>query len=192
VISPRSPGCQASVKPSATERLDRQVIEQKPDLLVIAYGLNDMRAGMSPEAFRGELEAVITRVRRKMSPMIVLTNVYHVTAYEYYPPFDRGSLAATRNYNRMLREATQANACVYADVWSAEGQCAHVVHQDTVHANKLGSMLIANKVFQAIVHAAPGPADNVRGRDARTAWTRQCLAQQSKGVEGGGTSRPGR
>src|SRR5687767_9941873 len=59
VISSESPGYAASRKPSAAERLDKQVIARDPDLLVIAYGLNDMRCGMAADDFRLQLEAIV-------------------------------------------------------------------------------------------------------------------------------------
>jgi len=183
VIAPSSPGYDASAKPSASERLDEAVIAHRPDLVVIAYGLNDMRCGMPVAAFRRELEDLIRRIRATLSPMIVLVNVYYMPAFGYYPPFDRGSLEATHSYNEMIRDVAAANGCVYADVWSAEGRCDHVVHGDTVHANKIGNLLIAHKVFEAIVHAAPGIARNVQARDAETDWTRGCLATQQSSVE---------
>ena len=173
VISPRSPGYEASVKPSATERLLDDVIAHAPDLLVIAYGLNDMRAGMDKPEFEREMSAIIDRVRETLSPLIVMVNVYHMPAYEYYAPFDRGSLDDTRVYNQMLSELAAQQGCAYADVWAAEGQKDYVVHPDTVHANKIGNMLIAHKVFEAIVHAAPGIASNVAERDAGTEWARE-------------------
>ncbi len=188
VISPRRPGYAASNKPSAAERLDKEVIAHKPDLLVIAYGLNDMRAGMKLADFRAELEAILRRVRAKGSPrgreaplprgepLVVLVAVYHMAAYDRYPPFDLGSVAATKRYNAMLRSVAKAEGCVFADAWAAEGRCDHVVHPDTVHANKIGNLLIAHEVFKAIVHAAPGIARNVHRRDAGTDWTRACLS----------------
>ena len=183
VIAPISPGYDASAKPSAAERLDEAVIAHRPDLVVIAYGLNDMRCGMPLEAFRRELEDLIRRVRATLSPLIVLVNVYYIPAFGYYPPFDRGSLDATMQYNEMIRDAAEANGCVYADVFSAEGQCDYVVHPDTVHANKIGNMLIANRIFEAIVHAAPGIATNVQTRDAETEWTRECRKVQRSAAE---------
>ena len=168
VISPQSPGYAASTKPSAAERLDTEVIASNPDLVVIAYGLNDMRAGMPVETFRAEMVDIIRRLRRAGDPLIVIANVYHMSAYDQYPPFDRGSLEATKQYNQMLRELCAEMRCVYADVWAAEAQKDYVVDRDTVHANKIGNMLIAHKVFEAIVHALPDIAPDVRERDART------------------------
>ena len=182
VISPKSPGYEASIKPSATERLKKEVIDHNPDLVVIAYGLNDMRAGMSIADFRGEMQEIIDRIQDSIQPLIVIANVYHMSSYKYYPPFDKGSVNKTIEYNQMLAELAQKNSCVYADVWSAEGQRDFVIHQDTVHANKVGNMLIANKVFESIVHNAPGISINVKKKHADTEWTRECLDRQKKGI----------
>ncbi len=171
VISPQSPGYAESTKPSASERLDSEVIAHRPDLVVIAYGLNDMRAGMAPEAFEVEIKAILTRLRDALDAAIVIVNVYHIASFRYYPPFDRGSVEATQQYNAMLRRLAESTDCIYADVWSAEGCKDHLVHQDTVHPNKLGNMLIANKVFEAIALAEPGIADRIRERNAQTEWT---------------------
>lgn len=190
VIAPSSPGYEASAKPSAAERLDDEVIAHRPDLLVIAYGLNDMRAGMAPAAFRAEMEALFGCVRAALNPMIVLANVYHVSAYGHYPPFDRGSVEATARYNEVLAEVAAEHDCVYADVYAAEGRCDHVIHPDTVHANKIGNLLIAHKVFEAIVQASPGIATNVHARDAQTDWARSCLAAQADGVEPSADAQP--
>ena len=99
-ISPRSPGYAASAKPSALERYREDVIALRPDLFVLSYGLNDMRAGMPPEQFREDMARIITDVKAACDPVIVLTTVYHMTAYDWYPPFDVGSVAATRKAGR--------------------------------------------------------------------------------------------
>ena len=183
VISPASPGYEASIKPSAAERLDDEVIAKNPDLLVIAYGLNDMRAGMPQADFRAELKKIINRIQERINPLIVIVNVYHMSAYHYYPPFDKGSLEKTQQYNAMLKAFAHENKFVYADIWEAEGQKDHLINPDTVHANKVGNRIIANKIFEAIVQAAPGIADNVNNRDATTEWTKGCLKIQNQSVE---------
>ena len=63
VISPRSAGYEASAKPSAIERYRERVIEQRPDLFVFCYGLNDMRAGTPLELFREEMSRIIVDVK---------------------------------------------------------------------------------------------------------------------------------
>jgi len=191
VISPASPGYAASGKPSAAERLDQHVIRRDPDLLVIAYGLNDMRAGMPVADFRNELLKILDRVQVAVNPAIVLVNVYYMPDFPHFAPFDRGSTEATRAYNRMLRKLAEERGLVYADVYSAEADCPYVVNVDGVHANKIGNMLIAHRVFEAIVRGCPGIARNVARRDETSDWTkhiRRLLAAEHKSQ---GTSRPG-
>ena len=68
VISTRVPSYAASGKPAATERLQKHVIDHRPDLLVISYGLNDARGGTPVELFRWELIALIAAVRAGCDP----------------------------------------------------------------------------------------------------------------------------
>jgi len=190
VISPQSPGYEASVKPSASERLDEEVIAKDPDLVAVAYGLNDMRAGMSVADFKKELVAVLDRIDESTVATVVIANVYHQSAYCYYPPFDKGGVAQTHEYNRMLDELAAERGCIYADLYSAEGQKDFLIHPDAVHANKVGSMIIAHKVFEAIVLASPGITTRVHERDADTEWTRQCKSWQAETVEKSHPSHP--
>ena len=74
VISPLSPGYEASRKPSAMERYAKDVIGSEPDLFILAYGLNDMRAGMDLDTFIGEMETIIRDVQQSCRPLIVLVN----------------------------------------------------------------------------------------------------------------------
>lgn len=172
VISPASPGYEASAKPSAAERLDSDVIAKRPDILVVAYGLNDMRAGMPPEGFGGELRELIRRVRARCDPLIVLANVYHMTAWRSYPPFDKGNREATLAYNAEIRAVADAESCLYADVWRAQAERDWMIHQDGVHANVLGNIVIANEIFKVIAQNLPPLAEDITRRHANTDWTR--------------------
>ncbi len=183
VISPKSPGYEASIKPSAAEHLDEDVIDHNPDLVVIAYGLNDMRGGMTVPDFRVELVEVIERVQKATNARIVIANVYYQSAFCYYQPFDKGSIAKTKEYNQMLLEVAEEKGCLYSDIYSAEGEKDHLIHADSVHANKVGNMIIANKVFETIVLASPGITKKVDERDAGTEWTRIVTTWQNQGIE---------
>ena len=172
VIAPASPGYEASAKPSAAERLDAEVIAHRPDVLVIAYGLNDMRAGMEIGLFGRELRALVDRVRARCSPLVVLATVYHMTAWRSYPPFDKGSPEAIRTYNALIRLVAAEKGCACADIWTAMGERDWLVHHDGVHANVVGNLVIAGELFATIARAMPGLADDVLRRHAATEWTR--------------------
>jgi len=177
-ISPRSPGYAQSRKPSAMERYQNDVITNRPDLVVLAYGLNDMRAGMEVKAFIAELEIIVRDVKAAADPVIVLVNVYHMPRYDWHPPYDRGSVAATWKYNRALRALAERTGCLYADVYRAEGRADWVVHQDSVHANKVGNVLIANEIFQVLATHCSGLSKAINEQNENTAWTRGTRANR--------------
>lgn len=160
-ISPRSPGYAASAKPSALERYQQDVIALQPDLFILAYGLNDMRAGMPLADFSADMATIIEDVTAACHPVTVLTTVYHMSAYDLYPPFDRGSIAATEEYNAAIRGLAAEHGCLLADIWAAQGQADWVVHPDTVHANDLGHLLIGHRVFETIATHCSGVASAV-------------------------------
>lgn len=160
-ISPLSPGYAASAKPSAIERYRQDVIALEPDLFILSYGLNDMRAGMPPEDFRQEMSRIITDVAAACHPVTVLTTVYHMSAYDLYPPYHRGSIEATEVYNLVIRQLAWEHGCLLADIWAAEGQADWVIHPDTVHANDLGHRLIGHRVFETVATHCSGVATGV-------------------------------
>ena len=157
-ISPRSPGYAASAKPSALERYEEDVIAKEPGLVVVSYGLNDMRARMPPEDFREDLSTLVAAIKETCQPVIVLTTVYNMSAYAVYPPFDKGSVEATRMYNLVIEQVAERHDALLADIWDAEGGAPWVMDVDTVHANRLGHTLIGNRVFETVAKHCSGVA----------------------------------
>lgn len=171
-ISPRSPGYEASAKPSALERYRTDVIELRPDLFILCYGLNDMRAAMPIPDFREDMATIIRDVQKACSPTIVLTTVYYMTGWKSYPPFDRGSVELTLQYNEAIRGLAEEFDCILADVWEAEGYADWLLHYDGVHANKVGNRVIANRIFEAIAQHASGLANADLDRQKDTDWSK--------------------
>lgn len=153
-ISTRSPGYADSRKPSAMERYKDDVIAKKPDLFLLCYGLNDMRAGMPIADFREDMATIIRDVKAACDPVIVLTTVYYMTGWKSYPPYDKGSIEVTQQYNECIRGLAAEFDCIVADVWSAEGGADWVIDPDGVHANRVGNLLIAHRIFEAIAQHA--------------------------------------
>ena len=180
VIAPSCPQYDASAKPSGTERFEPEALDRSPDLLVIAYGLNSMRAGMSPGAFAAEMEKLILQAKQKLSATIVLVGVYHMVGYSFYPPFDKGGPDAGASFNAALRELADKHDCIFADVSGAMAGADHLVHEDTVHPNKVGHLIVAHKVFQSIATRCEGIAEEVHRRDAVSDWTKETRAIRSQ------------
>ncbi|MCL4695327.1 MAG: hypothetical protein KJ060_22785 [Candidatus Hydrogenedentes bacterium] len=178
-ISPRSPGYEKSRKPSAMERYKDDVIALNPDLFILAYGLNDMRAGMPLKDFREDMATIIRDVKAECDPVIVLTTVYYMTGWKSYPPYDKGSVKLTRKYNKCIRDLAEEYDCILADVWSAEGGADWVIDPDGVHANRVGNILIANKIFEAIAQHASCLSAKSFNDLADTKWRKETTASRA-------------
>jgi lysophospholipase L1-like esterase len=179
-ISPRSPGYAQSRKPSALERYHTDVIDLQPDLFILAYGLNDMRAAMPLSDFRADMATIIGDVQKACSPVTVLTTVYYMTGWRSYPPYDKGSVELTRRYNDCIRGLAAEFDCILADVWGAEGMADWVMHYDGVHANKVGQFLIANRIFEALAQHASGLTNWVFEQARDTQWTQNTTKKRSE------------
>lgn len=150
VISKRSAGYADSNKPSAIERYKERVIAHNPDLFVMAYGLNDMRCATDINILREDMEKIIIDVKKAYNSVIVLVNIYHMTGFDRYPPFDKGSINAAGRYNQTIADLAVKNDCLLVDVWSAMNCADWLVHNDGVHANAVGNMIVAHEVFKVI------------------------------------------
>jgi lysophospholipase L1-like esterase len=179
-ISPRSPGYAESRKPSALERYKADVIDLRPDLFILCYGLNDMRAAMPLSDFREDMATIIRDVQHACAPVTVLTTVYYMTGWKSWPPYDKGSVELTLRYNDCIRGLAAEYICILADVWSAEGGADWMIHYDGVHPNRVGSLLIAHRIFEALVQHASGLTNQEFGRHRETEWTKMAVERRAK------------
>ena len=153
VISPKSRGYNVSGKPSAIERVEEDVIQLDPDLVIIAYGLNDMRCNTPIEEFKMDYQKIISKIGKETNALIVLLNVYHMTKYCACEPFwNKGSIEKTQIFNFAIEKLAEKNGCIFADVYEAEGTADWLIDPDGIHANDLGHRLIGNRVFEAIAN----------------------------------------
>ena len=183
-ISPRSPGYEMSAKPSAMERYRDDVIAQEPDLFLLCYGLNDMRAAMPIHDFIGDMRTIIRDTRDACAPLIVLTTVYYMTGWKSWAPFDVGSAELTERYNDAIRQLADEEGCIVADAWNAEGgsECGAdwLMNPDGVHANRVGNLLIGHRVFEAIANHCSCLSNATYDRDLPTQWTQETSAARVK------------
>ena len=175
-ISPRSPGYDSSAKPSALERYRDDVIAQAPDLFLLCYGLNDMRAGMPLTDFVEDMRTIITDVREACNPLIVLTTIYYMTGWKSFPPFDRGSVGLTQEYNAAIAGLAEEHDCLLSDLWAAEGGADWLINPEGIHANRVGNLVIANRVFETLASNCSCLSNSIYVRDLPTDWTQNTMA----------------
>ena len=166
VISTRSPSYSFSGKPAASERLDKHVISQRPDLLIISYGVNDARGGTPLELFREELVGLTRQVRREIKPLIVLMGPYYMVDFTRGEPlWSHADLPLLHRLNEAIEEVAEEEDCLFVDILDAYGEADWMIYHDRLHSNDLGHRITANRVFEVL-------AQNC-----------SCLAKRTKEIE---------
>jgi len=165
VISPRCPGYEESAKPSLIERYQKHCIDLKPDLVIIAEGVNDMRSGMPLQEYIADLEMIVKDIQLHTDALIVHVGVYYqrygIGANDptVYETWTRWSYEISKAYNLAIRLTAEKHGAVFVDAQQIMGETDWVLHVDACHLNDLGHVLIGNGIFQAIVHRCKSLAD---------------------------------
>jgi lysophospholipase L1-like esterase len=150
VISPRSAGYDHSGKPSAMERYGKHAVAYHPDLVILAYGVNDARAGTPVAQFLADLRHIVEDIQEKTGALILLSSTSFMTAFRRYSPFDHASIRIFESYNRGIKQVAEECDALYADIFSALAFAPWTVDPDGVHPNNLGHRLIADSVYSVL------------------------------------------
>lgn len=150
VVSPRSPAYDHSGLPSAMDRYDAHVVSHGPDLVLVSFGLNDARGGTPLGLFLEDLGEIVRAIARETGALIVILSAYYMTAFDRYAPYDRAGLEILTRYNNGLEQLATACGALYADVFAGQDESPWMVDADGVHANDLGHLVIANRVFEVL------------------------------------------
>ncbi len=155
ILSVDTPAYAAAAKPAGLERLQQDVIDRKPDILLIAYGLNDSRGGTEPRIFRRDYQKMIDAIQAQIHPLIVCLNLYymHGQMYKNCAFWEESDYDITEEFNLIIRQLARKNGLLYADVYAAQQGVDWAVCPDHCHPNDLGHLLIANRVFETVVRA---------------------------------------
>lgn len=183
VLSTKSAAYVYSGKPAASERLEKHVIQHRPDLLVIAYGINDARGGTPVKLFREELVALIHEVRCKIKPLIVLLGPSHIKDFSLGGElWSHANPALLRLFNSIIAGVAKEELCLYVDVLAAMGDTDWMVHYDGVHVNDLGHQLMANRIFEVLAQNCSCLAKKTKRLEKKSpAWRDESTLQADYG-----------
>jgi lysophospholipase L1-like esterase len=192
MISPQAPAYEYSGKPAALLRLEPHVFRHNPDLLLVAYGLNDARGGTPLELFTSEMRSLIDQVRQRIQPLIVLLGPFYVNGFDRYGPhFNHATLETLQQFNRAIEGIAGEKDCLYVNVLPAYNQADWLIHHDGVHANDLGHRIIANQVFQVLATNCSGLALETKEMEQHILpWRDESVLQREAGVEPNERARP--
>jgi lysophospholipase L1-like esterase len=168
VISPHSPGFAHLpdwAKPSALERYKEDLIMQRPDIAIIAYGLNDSRSGYQVDSFLQDLEHIVSDTVKMTKALVVLTSPYWNTQYDEqlwnrldpkpdwideWKDFTLAGRDLVWSYVIGIEKVAKKYTCLFVDLFSLTEGCRWLLHDDQVHFSDVGQRVIGQIVFNAI------------------------------------------
>ena len=137
-----------------------------PDLLVISYGLNDIRGGTGAGLFATETEAIIKAVRQECSPVIVLPGPYFMTGFTCGGDrWSHGSQELFLAFNDLIAGLAAAQDCLFVDLLGGYEEAEWMVHSDGVHANDVGHLVVAMRIFEVLAKNCSGLAAHTQSRE---------------------------
>ena len=147
-----------SRKPAASERVQKHVIDHQPDLLVMGYGLNDVRGGTPLEMFRQELVELIKVVRQECDPLIVLLGPNCVTEFTSPKPWWHADEHRFETFNLVIKQVAESEECLFCEILDAVGCAEWLVGYSRVHPNNLDHRLITHEIFETLARNCSGLA----------------------------------
>ena len=175
-------------RPIGMERYRRHLIDEQPDLAVISYGYNDLRGGTPLDAFRADMQTMISDIRSQTACVLLLLDTYHIPAggFDNEPAapdqgaaWSAGDLETQHAYNRAIRDLAQLNEALFASAYEAMGGADWTVcapsGKGDIHANDLGHRLVAHCIFQELATHCSGLSVKAlaeRQRVGKSPWRR--------------------
>lgn len=152
VISTRSAAYPYASKPAGNERVEKHIIGNRPDLVVIGeFSVNDSRGGTPSSVYKEELVWMIRRIREEIDPVIVLLGPTYVLDFDLGGEYwGHGDLKALMDFNRVTAEVEKEEGCLYVDLLDAFDETDWMIHYDGLHVNDLGHRIIANEIFKVL------------------------------------------
>ena len=156
-------------RPIGIERYSKHVIDEKPDLVAISYGLNDFRAGTPLAAFEGDLSSMVADIKKRTRSVIVLLDTYFIPGEgfnhktggtEVGRAWHFGNKRIQLRYNNAIQQVAKTNDVLFAPISEAQGDAEWMVCTPSgngdIHANDLGHRVIANRVFEVLANNCSG------------------------------------
>ena len=126
-------------------RLERDVLNLEPDLVLVAFGLNDMRHRRPPEKFRKDLGSIIDRVKDKGAEVVLLTTTRLARG--------AGLVAdGPDRYNEVIARMARDRGLFLIDVYGeSSGLNTPRYMLDVAHPNREGAIRLAGIVEEALL-----------------------------------------
>lgn len=129
-------------------RIESDVLDLRPDCVLVQFALNDAFSGYSPEDYRHNIEAIIARVRRGSSAEVVLVTSVYLGMDRYNDVIEEQYYGTLEDLAR-VRETSVARVHALWRKRVEEGvDFRSLVQFDLVHPTEEGYRLMAEAVME--------------------------------------------
>jgi lysophospholipase L1-like esterase len=130
-------------------RLDRDVLPRRPDLVVLSAGINDVLHKVDPADYERDVTAIAERLKKEKIGLLILTTTVlgpkHEAEDKKLADFNAALRRVAEKYGAKVTEVNSTMARARAD-----GQ--NLMEADQVHLNFAGYRLMARAVLDALGH----------------------------------------
>jgi lysophospholipase L1-like esterase len=156
-VSVHNAGISGDTTTGGLKRLERDVLAQKPHLVTIMFGMNDL-VGTPVDVFKKNLREIITRCRSSGSEVVLCTQNSIVET-------PQRPCARLAEFSQAIRDVATEETLVVADcfaafeaVHAADSAEWNLLLSDTIHPNMAGHKLFA----ETLAHAITGQTVSLR------------------------------
>jgi len=144
-------------------RIEPDVLEKNPDMVVIWVGVNDVwhkrsyGTGTDPDKFEKFYTAIIKKLRAKNIKVVLCTPAVIGEKTDFSNELD-GDL---NRYSSIIRDIAQKNNCMLVDLRKAflnynllnnkENKEMGILTTDRVHLNQKGNQLVADEMMKVLI-----------------------------------------
>ncbi len=130
-------------------RLDSTVLNHRPDLVLIAFGGNDLKNKVPVAEFESQLKAMVSKIKSQSKADVILmtTPVFAVPLSE----------KAIRPYNQAIERVAKETSVSFLDIhkrWAKEigwfGSSEGFMQDDHIHPNEKGHQLIFQEIAKSL------------------------------------------
>jgi len=130
-------------------RLDTDVISQKPDLVYIEFGGNDLRNRVPLSEFENNMRSMVRRIQASGHPDIILMTL---------PVFDIPlTKKVLEQYNQVIRKVAKETGVGCLDIYKTfkkeigwTGSASTYMQDDHIHPNEQGHKLIFQQIWRTL------------------------------------------
>lgn len=137
---------------------DQSVIDSRPDLLVIQWGVNDNFWGYSNSQFAIRYDKLLTNIRKAMPdlPIVLMTLVADFRSEFFYKIGDTVDEESIGRSNIIIQELAVKHNCHVAYVHRAIDH-NKAFYSDSIHPNDAGAQVMAQAVADALKQEPVSP-----------------------------------